>query len=330
MRVVNQTASELVIRSFVDQKKLLLPRSLLGLAIVGLGIAFATGYINGAVVFVCLLVGGLGASMLYGELKSETLTLDRAADQIRCDRKTLFGTQHWQLPLSALQDVSVTNFKRRHKKADGNQGTLWFYTLKFVAQEAQPQTLLYSRDGDSVNTAYQAIREFWGATAAANPLMNSPSGRGLGLAVTSAYERWRETIWALPPEQAGGSSNERDRVYGVLMDIGMLAEATSEPWAISMSAFLSGDASFYPTPGSGVVGLGDEPRVADAARTIIQLAQTILPKASPLQDDALPDQPDLVQFALLTPGGVYSVADSLKQLQKPAGCGTTRVRPKGK
>lgn len=256
--------------------------------------------------------------MLYGELKSETLTLDRAADQIRCERKTLFGTQQWQLPLSALQDVSVTHFKRRYKKVDGNQGTLWSYTLKFVAQDTPPQTLLYSPDGDSVNAAYQAIHEFWGAAAQQSPTsVNRPHGRGLGLVVSKAYERWRETIWAIQPEQAEGSSDEPEHVYGVLMDVGMLEETTSEPWAISMSAFESGDASFYPTQGGGVVGLSDEPRVADAARTIIQLAQTILPKAYPLQEDALPDQPDLVQFALLTPDGVYSVADYLKQLQTP-------------
>ncbi|MEM6432554.1 MAG: hypothetical protein AAF773_01660 [Cyanobacteria bacterium P01_D01_bin.115] len=299
----------------MDKQKLIFPGALLGLAVAGLGIAAIAGFFNGGVVFICLLVGGLGGSMLFGALKSEILTLNQTADQIRCDRKTLFGTQQWQLPLSALQDFSVVDFKRRHKKSDGSQGTLWFYSLKFVAQDAQPQTLLYYRDRDSIQAAYQAIRKLWSRAAQQSPAsVNRPSGRGLGFVISTAYERWRETTWAIQPEQAGGSSEERDRVYGVLMDVGMLDTSTSELWAISMSAFRSGDASFFPTPGSGVVGLGGQPEVAAAAETIVQLAQTVLPQVSPLEADVLPDQPHLVQFALLTPGGIYIVADDLKQL----------------
>lgn len=319
MRIIRQTDSELVIQSVVDRNRLILSGAMLGLAVVGLVSGAITGAINGRLVLICLFMGGFGGSMLFGAMKSETLTLDRTADQIWCDRKTLFGTQRWQLPLSALQDVSVINFKRRRKKANGSRGTLWFYTLKFVAQDTQPQKMLYSRDGDSVKAAYQAIHEFWDTVAKQSPTaMNRPSGRGLGLVVTSAYERWRETIWAIQPEQAGGSSEEPDQVYGVLMDVGMLDSSTSELWAISMSAFRSGDASFFATSGGDVAGLGEEPLVADAASTIIRLAQTVLPKASPLGDDALPDQPDLLQFALMTPGGLYSVADYLQNLQDPS------------
>ncbi len=315
MRVTHQTATELVIQSFVNQQKLIFPGAMLGLAVVGLGLAAITGFLNGGVVFICLLVGGLGAWMLLDEWKSETLILDQASDQIRCDRKTLFGTQQWQLPLSALQDVSIVNFKRRHKKSDGNQGTQWFYTLKFVAQGAEPQTMLYSRNRDSVDVAYHTIKAFWGAAAKQAPgTLHRPRGRGLGFVVSPNYERWRETMWAIEPAQAGGSSEEPDRVYGVLMDVGMLDTSTSELWAISMSAFRTGDASFFPTPGSGVVGLEAKPEVEEAAATIVDLAQTLLPSASALDQDVLPDQPDLVQFVLLTPGGPYVVADYLKPL----------------
>ena len=318
MRIVNQTASELVIRSFVDQKKLIFPGVLLGLALLGLGLAIYAGELNVALILILGLLAALALSMLYSDLQSETLTLDQAADQVRCDRKTPLGNQTWELPLSALQEVSVETIKRRYKKNSGSHGTLWSYTLKFVAKDVPPQQLLYYRDGDSVKVAHQAIREFWAAIAQDFPsLINQPKGRGLGLVTSSAYERWRETTFAIQPEQAGGTSEERERVYGVLMDVGMLDEATTEPWVISMSAFLSGDASFFPTPGGGVVGLGSEPRVEKAAYAIVQLAQTVLPQASPLQDTTLPDQPDLVQFTLLTPGGTYSVADYLKRLQDP-------------
>ncbi|MEO1070089.1 MAG: hypothetical protein AAFW95_13380 [Cyanobacteria bacterium J06638_6] len=241
--------------------------------------------------------------------------MDQASDQIRYDRKTLLGNQHWQLPLSTLQDVSIVNFKRRHQKSNGSSGVQWFYTLKFVAQGAEPQTMLYFRDRDSVDVAYHTVKTFWGAAAQQSPAsMNRPRGRGLGFVVSPSYQQWRKTTWAIEPAQAGGARNEPDRVYGVLMDVGMLDAQTSELWAISMSAFQSGDASFFPTPGSGVVGLGQKPEVAKAAVTIVDLAQNLLANASPLEVDALPDQPDLVQFVLLTPNGAYVVADDLKQL----------------
>jgi hypothetical protein len=322
MRVTYRTDTELVIKSFVNREKLIFPGGMLSVAVVGLGIAVLAGEAKVLLVLFLVLVGAWGGKMLYDELTTETLMLDKTVDQIRYTRKAPLSSKHWQLPISTLQDVSVVNFKRRHKKADGNTHFQWFYSLKFVAQNGSPQELLYSLDGDGMNSAYRTIREFLEATdqnsQSLNSSTNSLSGKGVGRVVTSAYERWRETMFALQPEQAGGPSNERDRVYGVLMDVGMLDETTSELWAISMSAFLSGDASFSPTSGGAVIGLGNEPRVAEAARTIVQLAQTVLSSTSVMQDNALPDQPDLVQFFLLTPGGVYGVADYLKQLRNPS------------
>jgi len=315
MRVTQQTDTELVIESFVNKQQLIFPGALLGLAVVGLGLAAIIGFLNGGVVFICLLVGGLGGWMLFDGWKSERLILDQVSDQIRYQRQTLLGSQGWQFPLSTLQDVSIVNFNRRHKKSDGSSGIQWFYTLKFIAQGAEPQTMLYFRDRDSVDVAYHMVKAFWGAAAQRSPAsMHRPRGRGLGFVVAPSYERWRETIWAIEPAQGGASSDEPDRVYGVLMDVGMLDAQTSQLWAISMSAFRSGEASFFPSPGSGVVGLGQKPEVEQAAVTIVDLAQNLLPNASPLETDVLPDQPDLVQFVLLTPNGAYVLADDLKQL----------------
>lgn len=304
-------------QSIVDRQKLIFPAGMLGVVVVGLAIAIYAGVLNVPLVLVLGLVGAFGGKMLSDELTSETLTLDRAADQIRCDRKTLWGTQRWQFPLSTLQDISVVSFSRRRQRANGDYRTRSFYSLKFVAHDASTQELLYSRDGDRMDRAYRAIREFLAAAVATAPhsATNLPSGKGLGLVRTSTYEHWREAMFNLQPEQVGGSSDDRDRVYGVLMDVGMLDESTSELWAISMSAFLNGEASFYPTPGGAVNGLGQEPQVAAAAHTIVQLAQTVLPKTFPVHDQTLPDQPDLVQFWLFTPDGVYGVSDDLQQLQ---------------
>ncbi|MGF1458505.1 MAG: hypothetical protein ACFBSG_05710 [Leptolyngbyaceae cyanobacterium] len=313
--MTQQTDTELVIESFVNKQQLIFPGALLGLGIVSLGLAAITGFLNGGVVFICLLVGGLGGWMLLDGWKSDILILDQVNNQIRYHRKALLGSQQWETPLSTLQDVSIVNFKRRHKKSDGSSGVQWFYTVKLVARGAEPQTMLYTRNQDSVDVAYHTIKTFWGAAANRSPAtMNRPQGRGLGFVISPSYEQWRETTWALEPAQAGGTSDEPDLVYGVLIDVGMWDAQTSQLWAISMSAFRSGDASFFPTPGSGVVGLGQKPEVAKAAATIIDLAQNLLANASPLAVDALPDQPDLVQFVLLTPNGAYIVADHLKQL----------------
>ncbi|WP_152624676.1 hypothetical protein [Leptolyngbya iicbica] len=322
MQIVSQTTSELRLQSVVERQRLMLPIGLLSVVVVGLGLAILAGAVNIPLLFIVGLFGFLGGTMLNDECKSEVLTLDRGADQLRCDRKTLWGTQQWQLPLSTLQDVSVVTRQRRRQKANGNEGTQWFYSLQFVAPGQAPQTLLYSHDGDSVNAAYRTIHDFLrtthSATSATNAPSNLPSGQGIGLVMTSDYERWRQEIFTRSPEQAGGTSDERDRVYGVLMDMGMLDSSTSQLWAISMTAWLSGEASFFPTPGGAVIGLGSEPQVAEAAQTILQLAQTVLPNASPLPDQALPDQPDLVQFWLFTPGGVYGVADMLQRLRVPS------------
>jgi hypothetical protein len=322
MQIVSQTTSELRLQSVVERQRLMLPIGLLSVVVVGLGLAILAGAVNIPLLLILGLIGFLGGTMLNDECKSEVLTLDRGADQLRCDRKTLWGTQQWQLPLSTLQDVSVVTRQRRRQKANGNEGTQWFYSLQFVAPGQAPQQLLYSHDGDSVNATYRAIHEFLKATHSASPATqgqaNLPSGRGTGLIITSDYERWRQQMFTVSPEQAGGTSEERDRVYGVLMDVGMLDPATSQLWAISMSAFLTGEASFFPTPGGAVIGLGNEPQVAEAAQTILQLAQTALSDASRLPDQALPDQPDLVQFWLFTPGGVYGVADTLQRLRVPS------------
>ncbi|WP_204139765.1 hypothetical protein [Halomicronema sp. CCY15110] len=315
MKIVSQTTTELRLQSSVNRQRLVLPAVMLGVVVVGLGIAVVAGAVNIPLLLILGLVGGLGGTILNDECKSEVLTLDRGTDQIQCDRKTLWGTQQWQWPLSTLQDVSVVTRQRRRKKANGNQGTQWFYSIQFVAQGQAPQELLYSHDGDRVNATYRTIHDFLKATQAQTHL---PSGRGTGLNITSDYERWRQTMFTRSPEQAGGVSAERDRVYGVLMDVGMVDSSTSQLWAISMSAWLSGEADFFPTPGGAVIGLGSEPQVAEAAQTILQLAQTARADASRLPDQALPDQPDLVQFWLFTPGGVYGVADMLQRLRVPS------------
>ncbi|MEM7770158.1 MAG: hypothetical protein AAF327_06570 [Cyanobacteria bacterium P01_A01_bin.37] len=317
MRITNQTDSELVIQTSHRQKDLVMPLIMLGIAILGFGIMVVRGDVHIPTALVLLLVAAYGGNILYSEQQSETLVLDKTANEIRCDRKTLLGKKHWQFALSSLQNVSVGTFKRRYKKINGNYGTRWSYTIQFVTKDDQKKQLLYNQDGEIADQTCRAINRFLGPLAQ-TPRAQSTSQRGevpARMVVTPEYRQWRESMFNVPPSQVDASERNLDQVYGVLMDIGMIDSQTSERWAISMSAFLSGETSFRPTPGGGCMGLEGNPKIAQVAEDIVQLAQTLQPKACPADDRALPE-PSLVQFFFLTPGGVYCVADDVEKLQK--------------
>ena len=308
MKITHQTDSELVIQTLPKPNYLVMPLIILGIAVVGFGIMAIRGQFHGPTAFVLLLVGGYGGNVLYGVRQSETVVLDKNAGEIRCDRKTLLGTTHWQFALSDLKNISVSDFKRRYKKTDGNRGVRWFYTIEFVTKDDQKKQLLYDQNGETADRICRAINQFLA-------LRSQPSKAPARMVITPEYEQWRELMFNVPAEQVGASKSNPDQVYGVLMDIGMIDSQTAARWAISMSAFLSGEASFRPTVGGGCVGLGGNPKIAQVAEDIVQLAQTIQPKAFPADDRALPE-PGLVQFFFLTPGGIHCVADDLDTLQR--------------
>ncbi len=319
MRIFKQTDSELVIQNLRGRNELVLPLSVLGLTVLGIVTMALGGGLAPPVALFLLAVGACGVYMLYGVLQSETLTFDKVADELRCDRNTLLGTKRWHLQLSTLQDVSVGTLKRRYKKPNGNYGTRWSYNLKLVTRDDQKKELLYDDDGESVDAALQAIKEFLEPlttpSQGANQQERQFSASNHRMRITPDYQTWRETIFNIDARQAGDSESDTNQVYGVLMDIGMIDSRTSERWAISMTSFLSGEASFRPTPGGGTIGLGSAPKVAEVAQEIVQMAQTLLPNTFPIDDRALPE-PGLVQFFLLTPGGIYGVADDLQRLQR--------------
>lgn len=313
MQITKQTDSELVIHSPTHHQELGLPLVMMVIALVGFGFMAASGGLVPSGVVILAVVGAYGLYILYGALQAETLTFDKVANQVRCHRTTLLGAKRWQIPLSELQDVSVSAYKRRHKKASGSRVTLWFHTLKLVARDSEPKTLLYQKDRDSVDAAYYAIQQFAGPFAPNPEAGPEPYSR---MNVTPDYQGWRETIFSVQPGEAGATDGDDSQVYGVLMDVGMMDSSTSTQWAMSLTAFLSGEASFRPTVGGGYIGLGGDPKVAKVANEIVQIAQTLLPKISPIEDRALPE-PDLVQFFLFTAGGVYGVADTIQNIQTP-------------
>ncbi len=130
------------------------------------------------------------------------------------------------------------------------------------------------------------------------------------------YQMWRAFIFTVSPEQVGVAQSDADQVYGVIMDIGMIDRQHSANWAISLSAFPTGEASFQPTPGGGVVGLGDDPKVAIVAREIVNISQELLQETNETQDFSLPE-PGFAQFFFLTTGGVRVIKEHLDKLQRP-------------
>ena len=129
------------------------------------------------------------------------------------------------------------------------------------------------------------------------------------------YQKWRELILAVPSRQAEASKSAANRVYGVVMDVGQLDPPSGTHWALSLSAFSTGEASFRPTVGGGAIGLGEDPKVAQAAEEIVQIAQGLLPQTNPTQDTSLPE-PGLIQFFFLTTDGLHLIRSAVDDFQK--------------
>lgn len=132
--------------------------------------------------------------------------------------------------------------------------------------------------------------------------------------VSEGYKKWRDTIFQTKPENAGTGADEPNKVYGVIMDIGMIDKNANAAFALTTAALASGEATFFPTPGGGVMGLGNDPRVAEVAKSIVAQGQIFLAKAQPAKDNPLPGV-GKVTFYFLTTSGLFSTTDQLNALQ---------------
>ena len=83
---------------------------------------------------------------------------------------------------------------------------------------------------------------------------NAFSSKKTPTKTTPQYDKWRTAIFKVAPNQVGVSPDTLNRVYGVLMDIGMEDRKTGTPFAFSLTAFPTGEASFKPSVGGGVLG----------------------------------------------------------------------------
>jgi len=137
------------------------------------------------------------------------------------------------------------------------------------------------------------------------------------LVVTEEYKKWRGVIFAVTPEQVDVSAQEADRVYGILMDIGMRDTSGRGDFALSLTAFPTGESSFRPTPGGGIVGLGGDAKVSEVAKAIVQIGQQAFASTQPTTDFASLPEPGKVRFTFLTTSGVRFIEDRLEILQSP-------------
>ena len=137
------------------------------------------------------------------------------------------------------------------------------------------------------------------------------------LKATDDYTNWRKMIFSLKPENAQVSSKEIDRVFGVVMDDVQLDEASKTLWAISQTAFASGESSLKSTVGMGVIGLGvgeNEENIFTAVQQLVELAQQLFNSAVKTTDYSLPE-PKVVRFFFLTTSGTYFIESDINKIE---------------
>ena len=126
------------------------------------------------------------------------------------------------------------------------------------------------------------------------------------------YLKWRDVVLSVTNGQVDDVQDQPDRVYGVIMDVGL-----SDDFVITITAFASGESSLRTTVGGGGIGLGGDPQIAGHARHIVTLAQSRGMTARPTDRPDLP--PDKgVYFYFLSPAGLSLSQSTVEELYAPA------------
>lgn len=123
------------------------------------------------------------------------------------------------------------------------------------------------------------------------------------------YNEMRGEALATTAEQAG-TSDRGDAVYGVVVDLGL-----DEGAAATVVGMADGSASMHASTGGGVVGAGERPEVAAAARTLVAEADSQRAAFGPgWKDRALEDGE--VRIIALTPSGSLAVTAMVDDLME--------------
>jgi len=112
------------------------------------------------------------------------------------------------------------------------------------------------------------------------------------------YLKWRDVVFSVTHAQGEDGADQSDRVYGVIMDVGL-----SNDFVITITAFATGEASLRTTVGGGAIGLGSDTFIAEHAKQIVTNAQSLLKTTRPMNNHGLP-QGKNVYFYFLTPSGL--------------------------
>jgi hypothetical protein len=132
--------------------------------------------------------------------------------------------------------------------------------------------------------------------------------------VTAAVDRYlalREVAFSTHPEDVEVQITPgKEQVYGVIV------EYQTDDALVTVTAFASGDASYYRSTGGGKIGGRREPTVAGAARALVALAQVQLADLPAVKDYPTP-KPGNVRIYALTTTGLRSAEEVREDIQDP-------------
>ena len=115
------------------------------------------------------------------------------------------------------------------------------------------------------------------------------------------YLRWREVVFSATSAQVEVVTSQPNQVYGMIMDVGL-----SDDFIISITAFPTGESSLRTTVGGGAIGLGGDEFIAQHAKQIVKLAQSLSEKARRIDKHNLPKSQKVYFYFLTTSGLMLS------------------------
>jgi hypothetical protein len=122
------------------------------------------------------------------------------------------------------------------------------------------------------------------------------------------YLKWRDVVFSVTRAQVEDGTDQPDRVYGVIMDVGL-----SNDFVITITAFQTGESSLRTTVGGGAIGLGGDKVIAEHAKQIVTLAQSLLKTTRRMNIHNLPQGKE-VHFYFLTPSGLMLSESTVEQV----------------
>lgn len=137
--------------------------------------------------------------------------------------------------------------------------------------------------------------------------MVSPCVRAEAYETADVYQKLRQHILTMDPKSIGALPEERDGVWGMVMEIGYPKSA------ITLSALANGAVSLYFTNGNGVTGAGGHEMPRATAHVWLEMAPEFLSHTEPATEFPLPAE-GRVRFYFLTFDGVMTAEAAEKDL----------------